>query len=51
LQQLADIAKANEDRVFRNFSPEELEAFHVLLDKLYGNLGGLQSPVSLLNCD
>lgn len=43
LQQLADIAQANEGRVFRNFSPDELEAFHALLDKLYGNLGGLQA--------
>lgn len=46
LQQLAKIAHDNEGRVFRNFSPEELEAFHTLLDKLYGNLGGLQSFVS-----
>jgi MarR family transcriptional regulator for hemolysin len=45
LQQLADIAQANEGRVFRNFSAEDLETFHALLDKLYGNLGGLQSHV------
>lgn len=51
LQQLAEIAQSNEGRVFRNFSPEELETFHALLDKLYGNLGGLQAPVAHSKCD
>jgi MarR family transcriptional regulator for hemolysin len=42
LDQLAEIAKLNEGRVFRNFSDDELDTFRTLLGKLYVNLGGIQ---------
>jgi DNA-binding MarR family transcriptional regulator len=45
LEKLSQVAKDREDRVFRDFAPDELNSFRDSLDKLYRNMsGGLPPP-------